>query len=50
METARPLVKRLMLRCLRKDVRPLVTRVIAVADDLDIMDLHDLFLALLDWE
>jgi len=50
METARPPVKRLVLRCVLKDVSPLVARVIAVPDDLDIRDLHDLFLAMLDWD
>jgi hypothetical protein len=50
MVTARPPVKRLVLRCVLKDVSPLVARVIAVPDDLDIRDLHDLFLVMLDWD
>jgi hypothetical protein len=50
METAHPPVKRMLLRCVLKDVSPLVARVISVPDDFEIRDLHDVFLVMLDWD
>ena len=43
-------VKRLLLRGVLKEVSPIVARVISVSDDLEISDLHDIFLAMLDWD
>ena len=50
MESAHPPGNRILLRCVLKDVSPLVARVFSVPDDLEIWDLHDVFLALLDWD
>jgi len=50
METAQPPVNRMLLRCVLKDVSPLVARVFWVPDDLEIWDLHDVFLAMLGWD
>jgi hypothetical protein len=41
--------KRLILRAVLNDVSPIVARVIAVPDDLEISDLHEIFLSLLSW-
>lgn len=41
--------KRLVLRAVLKDVSPIVARVISVLDDLEISELHDVFLCMLDW-
>ena len=43
------LIKRLVLRALLKDVNPLVARVISIPDELEIGELHDVFLSMLDW-
>ncbi|MGI9501322.1 MAG: IS1096 element passenger TnpR family protein [Geminicoccaceae bacterium] len=40
---------RLVLRAVLKEVSPIVARVISVPDDLEISDLHDVFLSLLGW-
>ena len=41
---------RLVLRAVLKEVSPIVARVISVTDDLEVHDLHDVFLSLLGWE
>lgn len=41
---------RLVLRAVLKEVSPVVARVISVSDDLEIYDLHDVFLSMLGWE
>ena len=41
---------RLVLHAVLKDVGPIVARVILVPDDLEISDLHDVFLSMLGWE
>lgn len=38
------------MRCVLKDVSPIMARVISVSDSLEIRDLHDVFLAMLDWD
>ncbi len=43
-------VNRILLRCVLKDVSPMVARVISVPDDLELRDLHEIFLAMLDWD
>ena len=40
---------RLVLRAVLHDVSPIVARVIAVPDDLEIHELHEVFLSLLGW-
>lgn len=42
-------INRLLLRGVLHDVSPLVARVLAVSDDLELTDLHEVFLAMLDW-
>lgn len=42
--------KRLVLRAALREVSPLVARVLAVPDDLELTDLHDVFLAMLNWD
>ena len=42
--------KRLILRAVLNDVSPIVARVLAIPDDLEITDLHDVFLSLLGWQ
>ncbi len=42
-------LKRLVLRAVLKDVSPIVARVVSVTDDLEISELHDVFLSMLDW-
>ncbi|MFY9269753.1 MAG: hypothetical protein WAO55_08420 [Candidatus Manganitrophaceae bacterium] len=41
--------KRIILRAVLNDVSPIVARVIAVPDDLEICELHELFLGMLGW-
>ncbi|MDH4084713.1 MAG: plasmid pRiA4b ORF-3 family protein [Nitrospira sp.] len=41
--------KRLVLRAVLTDVSPIVARVIAVPDHLEVHDLHEVFLTLLGW-
>jgi hypothetical protein len=43
-------VNRIRLRCVLKDVSPLVARVISVPDDLELRDLHEIFLTILGWD
>ena len=50
MDTGRHSVSRLLLRCVLKDVSPLVVCVVSVPDDLKIGDLHEIFMVLLDWD
>jgi len=42
--------KRLVLRAVLNDVSPIVARVFAIADDVEITDLHDIFLSMLGWQ
>lgn len=49
-EASTTLIKRLVLRAVLNDVSPLVARVLAVPDDLELTDLHDVFLAMLNWD
>src|SRR5215831_16613464 len=42
--------KRLILRAVLNDVSPIVARVFSIADDVDITDLHDIFLGILVWQ
>jgi hypothetical protein len=48
-DTATTPGKRLVLRAVLKDVSPIVARVISVPDDLEISELHTVFLSILDW-
>ena len=43
-------VKRILLRCVLKDVSPIVARVISIPDSFELADLHDVFLTILDWD
>jgi hypothetical protein len=49
MDTAPTAFKRLILRAVLKDISPIVARVVSVPDDLEIHDLHEIFLSLLGW-
>src|SRR5215475_13782892 len=42
--------KRLVLRAVLDDVSPIVARVFSIADDVEITDLHDIFLSMLGWQ
>lgn len=42
--------KRLILRAVLNDVSPIVARVFAIPDDVEITELHDVFLSMLGWE
>jgi hypothetical protein len=42
--------KRLVLRAVLNDVSPIVARVFSIADDVEITDLHDIFLSMLGWQ
>jgi hypothetical protein len=48
--TTRPPFKRLVLRAVLNDVSPIVARVFTIADDVEITELHDVFLSMLGWE
>ncbi len=50
MDTQPAAINRLLLRGVLHDVSPLVARVLAVPDDLELTDLHEVFLAMLDWD
>ena len=41
---------RILLRCVLKDVSPIVARVISIPDSFELIDLHDVFLTILDWD
>ena len=41
--------KRSILRSILNDVSPIVASVIAVPDDLEISDLHEVFLSIFSW-
>ena len=49
MDTALAPFKRIILRAILNDVSPIVARVIAVPDDLEISDLHEAFLSIFGW-
>jgi hypothetical protein len=49
MDTALAPFKRIILRAILNDARPIVARVIAVPDDLEISDLHEAFLSIFGW-
>jgi len=42
--------KRLVLRAVLNDVSPIVARVISIPDDMEITELHDVFLSMLGWQ
>jgi hypothetical protein len=42
--------KRLILRAVLRDVYPMVIRLIAVPDSLDLTDFDDIFYAVLGWD
>jgi Plasmid pRiA4b ORF-3-like protein len=42
--------KRLVLRAVLNDVSPIVARVFSISDDVEITDLHDVFLSMLGWQ
>src|SRR5215475_407364 len=48
--TLSPSFKRLILRAVLNDVSPLVARVFAIADDVEITELHEVFLSMLGWQ
>ncbi len=41
--------KRIILRAVLNDVSPVVARVISVPDDLEIIELHEVFMSMLGW-
>jgi hypothetical protein len=49
MDTAVAPFKRIILRAILNDVSPIVARVIAVPDNLEISDLHEVFLSIFGW-
>ena len=42
--------KRLILRAVLNDVSPIVARVFSIPDDIEITELHDVFLSMLGWQ
>jgi hypothetical protein len=48
-DTALAPFKRIILRAILNDVSPIVARVIAVSDNLEISDLHEVFLSIFGW-
>jgi hypothetical protein len=48
-DTASAPCKRIILRAILNDASPIVARVIAVPDDLEISDLHKVFLSIFGW-
>jgi len=46
--TTPPPFKRLVLRAVLNDVSPIVARVFAIPDDVEITELHDVFLSMLN--
>src|SRR4030095_15120404 len=48
--TPSSLFERLVLRALLNEVSPIVARVFAISDDIEITDLHDIFLSMLGWQ
>jgi Plasmid pRiA4b ORF-3-like protein len=42
--------KRLILRAVLNEVSPIVARVFSITDDIEITDLHDVFLSMLGWQ
>jgi hypothetical protein len=49
MDTAVASCKRIILRAILNDVTPIVARVIAIPDNLEISDLHEVFLSIFGW-
>jgi hypothetical protein len=49
MDTAVAPFKRIILRAILNDVTPIVARVIAIPDNLEISDLHEVFLSIFGW-
>jgi hypothetical protein len=43
-------LKRLILRAVLNDVSPIVARVFTITDDVEITELHDVFLSMLGWQ
>src|SRR5712671_791417 len=48
--TASTPFKRLILRAVLHDVSPIVARVFSISDDVEITELHDVFLSMLGWQ
>jgi len=48
--TLPPPFKRLILRAVSNDVSPIVARVFSISDDVEITELHDVFLSMLGWQ
>jgi hypothetical protein len=48
--TASTPFKRLILRAVLHDVSPIVARVFSIPDDVEITELHDVFLSMLGWQ
>jgi uncharacterized protein YggT (Ycf19 family) len=48
-DTALAPFKRIILRAILNDVSPIVARVIAVPDNLEIRNLHEVFLSIFGW-
>src|SRR5262245_46633809 len=48
--TLSPSFKRLILRAVLNDVSPIVARVFSISDEVEITDLHDVFLSMLGWQ
>lgn len=48
--TTPPPFKRLVLRAVLNDVSPIVARVFSISDDVEITELHDVFLSMLGWQ
>jgi Plasmid pRiA4b ORF-3-like protein len=42
--------KRLILRAVLNDVSPIVARVFSISDDVEVTELHDVFLSMLGWQ
>ena len=48
--TTTPPFKRLVLRAVLNEVSPIVARVFSIPDDVEITELHDVFLSMLGWQ
>src|SRR5262245_49175197 len=49
-KTLPPPFKRLILRAVLTEVSPIVARVFSIPDDVEITNLHDVFLSMLGWQ
>lgn len=50
MRNTTPPFKRLILRAVLNDLSPIVARVFSIPDDVEITELHDVFLSMLGWQ